>query len=91
MVVSVRTPPEHLWRNLDPALRERAAWTLWRFVGNPTLRDLKFKRLAGYSDLYSIRIDRIDRILLSRIGDSDQYKIHDVGPHDIYRGFGDED
>lgn len=72
-------------------MRDRAATAIERFVANPSLPGLNFEKLAGYSDRYSIRISRGDRIVLRRIAVSDVFEILDIGPHDIYRRLGGDD
>lgn len=66
--------------------RRRAAKAIRLFQDNPRHPSLNFEKLAGYGDLYSIRIKQGHRAILRRVpGTDDEYDLLDVGPHDIYR------
>jgi mRNA-degrading endonuclease YafQ of YafQ-DinJ toxin-antitoxin module len=68
--------------------RERGARinkALELFRTDPDHPSLNFERLAG-SDLFSIRIDRGDRIILRR-RDGEWFELVDLGSHDIYRRY----
>jgi Txe/YoeB family toxin of Txe-Axe toxin-antitoxin module len=70
-------------RDRDRAERINRALELFRT--DPDHPSLNFERLAG-SDLFSIRVNRGDRIILRR-RDGDRFELVDVGSHDIYRRY----
>jgi plasmid maintenance system killer protein len=65
--------------------REQAIRAIKQFVADPDHPSLNFERLAG-SDLFSIRVNRGDRIILRRL-DGDSFELVDLGSHDIYRRY----
>lgn len=78
---------EKALRALSVEDRQRAAEAFRRFEQSPRHPALNFERLRGLDNLYSIRISRSHRAILRRVeGTADTYELHDVGPHDIYRG-----
>lgn len=58
------------------------------FVENPRHPSLNFEKLAGKTNLYSIRLNRGDRAILRSTQDEDGelFEVLLIGPHDIYRG-----
>lgn len=75
---------------LDRPLRGRALRAVDKFIKNPSLPGLHLERLGGFENMWSTRIDRGYRILLSRDADDrgEVWTLHDAGPHDVYRRAG---
>ena len=92
-MIRLRIDPgfERALRRLAPSIRKRAKDALVKFIEDHTRPGLNFERLSGWSDCYTIRINRNFRILLRREEDGDDdegplYAAVDAGPHDlIYR------
>lgn len=60
---------------------------LERFVENERHPGLHFEKLSGTRDIFTIRINRGDRIFLRRRTDAvgTIYDVMDIGSHDLYR------
>jgi mRNA-degrading endonuclease RelE of RelBE toxin-antitoxin system len=86
----VRVDPSYhaALKNLSSDLRKRADRALEKFLENPQRKGLRFERLVGWPDYFSIRVSRSYRILLRREHDDDGelFAAVDVGSHDdVYR------
>ncbi len=75
---------------LDRGLRDRVLNTMEKFEDSPDLPGLRLEKLSGLKNLWSIRVTRGCRIILSKQNgeDGDKWVFEDVGPHDIYRRVG---
>ena len=72
-------------KKLPPDRRKAAEQTLVKFMAQPDLPRLKFRRLEGAASYFIINARRGDRIILRKIA-ADSYAAVDVGPHDnVYR------
>jgi len=61
------------WRayaELDPRIREAARKAYTHFTENPAHPSLRFKKLAGYDDIWSVRINEQYRAVGQRDGES---------------------
>ncbi len=60
---------------------------LKRFMDDPFHPGLNFEKLRGYTDLYSLRASRNDRIIIRKETDDDGelYVVMDAGSHAVYR------
>jgi mRNA-degrading endonuclease RelE of RelBE toxin-antitoxin system len=76
---------EKSFARLHPDLRKAAARALQKLLENPESRGLNPEPIEG--EMYSIRVNRGFRILLSKRQDGAEvcYVAEDVGSHDIYR------
>ncbi len=67
-----RTRPSfwRLYAALDPSTRTAARRAYRLFVDNPFHPSLRFKKLAGYDDVWSVRINQKYRAVGLRHGDT---------------------
>jgi plasmid maintenance system killer protein len=74
-------------KRLPRDIVRRATQALARFMEDPSRPGLRFEKLQGWDDLYSIRINRSYRILLRQETDKDGevFAAVDVGTHRLYR------
>jgi hypothetical protein len=73
-------------KKLAPKSREAVGRTLAVFADHAHRPGLRFERVKG-TDLFTIRVNRGDRVFLRLVGD-DTYEVVDVGHHDLYRTLG---
>lgn len=80
---------EKTLRGRDEAYVAALEQTLERFVENERHPSLHFEKLIGSRDVFTIRINRGDRIFLRRRADTTGaiYDVMDVGSHDLYRRY----
>jgi len=78
---------EKALRGRDEAYVQAVAQALERFVENERHPSLHFEKLSGSRDVFTIRINRGDRIFLRRRADPAGaiYDVMDIGSHDLYR------
>jgi plasmid maintenance system killer protein len=73
---------------LSPDLKRRAEAALVRLQQQPDAPGLNLEKLRGFTDYYTIRVNRNFRILLRHERDEhgELFAVADIGPHDaIYR------
>jgi len=58
------------YQSLDPRVRDAARKAYHLFTENPDHPSLRFKRLAGYENIWSVRINEQYRAVGERTGDS---------------------
>jgi mRNA-degrading endonuclease RelE of RelBE toxin-antitoxin system len=58
------------YQSLDPRVRDAARKACHLFTENPDHPSLRFKRLAGYENIWSVRINEQYRAVGERTGDS---------------------
>ena len=67
---------------LDPEVQRKVQRAYELFKDNPGHGSLRFKRVRGRGNLYSVRVDDNFRVLGELHGDTVTW--HWVGPHDEY-------
>ena len=58
------------YKRLDPPVREAARRAYKLFADNPDHPSLRFKKLGGYEDVWSVRINEQYRAVAERSGDT---------------------
>ena len=58
------------YANLDPTVRVAARESYALFADNPAHPSLRFKKLAGYDSIWSVRINQSYRALAERRGET---------------------
>ena len=84
--VKITTTPAFLKsaEKLPPNRKKKLIATLAKFLREPKLPSLDFRRLQGAPGYFIIDSTGGDRIILRKIGE-DEYEAVDAGVHDIYR------
>lgn len=70
MISRVRPSFWKAYANLDLRVREAARESYSLFAENPAHPSLRFKKLAGYDSIWSVRINQSYRALAERRGDT---------------------
>ena len=70
MISRVRPSFWKAYANLDPRIRDAARESYSLFTENPAHPSLRFKKLAGYDSIWSVRINQSHRALAERRGDT---------------------
>ena len=80
----------HALGRLEGTVQQRVFEALEKFEREPGLPGLNLEKLKGHENLWSIRVTRGFRILLSKTNAAEgpQWILADVGPHDVYRRAG---
>lgn len=70
MISRVRPSFWRAYANLDPRIRDAAKRAYTLFAENPAHPSLRFKKLAGYEDVWSVRINEQYRAVGQRNGET---------------------
>lgn len=70
MISLVRPSFWRAYRELDPRVREAARRSYHLFAENPAHPSLRFKKLAGHEDVWSVRINEQYRAVGQRAGET---------------------
>ena len=70
MISRVRPSFWRAYADLDPRIRDAAKRAYTLFAENPVHPSLRFKKLAGYEDVWSVRINEQYRAVGQRKGET---------------------